>query len=254
MIQKNEELIQSVSVCIATYNGERFIIEQLDSILKQLGKNDEVIIVDDCSDDNTVTSILNIEDPRIKLVTNNKNLGVNLSFELAIKIAKKSIVLLADQDDIWIDGRLSLILDTFCKNNVYLVSGNSIYIDNQGREMQPLIGNLKRADSNKRLKNIFNILYGRASYYGCTMAFTKEIKELILPFPKIVESHDLWIAKCAIMAKKNLHIEDPILYRRIHGENASVIKREIYYKLKSRVIFLCSIIIIATRLIRKKLT
>ena len=72
---------QSVSVCLASFNGEKFINEQLDSILRQIKSTDEIIIVDDCSTDNTVTTILKLNDQRIRLISNKANLGVNRSLE-----------------------------------------------------------------------------------------------------------------------------------------------------------------------------
>jgi glycosyltransferase involved in cell wall biosynthesis len=246
MIQ-NEELIQSVSVCIATYNGERFIIEQLDSVLRQIKSTDEIIVVDDCSTDATVSTILKFNDQRIRLISNIANLGVNRSFELAIEMAKKDIIVLADQDDIWIDGRLALILNKLHNRNFTLVSGNSIYIDNNKQETEALIGSLKNIDSNKSFTNLFKIFNGTAPYYGCTMAFSKDLKSLVLPFPRIIESHDLWIAKCAILINRMVHLEEPILYRRIHGSNASVISRKLSSKIYSRIIFFISLIFIVKR-------
>ena len=74
----------NVSVCIATYNGEKYILEQINSILNQISIDDEIIVVDDCSKDNTVDVIKSIDDTRIKIVINEFNLGVNCSFENAL--------------------------------------------------------------------------------------------------------------------------------------------------------------------------
>ncbi|MBS4063750.1 MAG: glycosyltransferase [Chitinophagaceae bacterium] len=244
---------QGVSVCLACYNGEKFIVEQLNSILQQLRKSDEVIVIDDGSTDKTVEKILNQNDQRVILIKNQSNLGVNRSFELAIELAKNEVIVLSDQDDIWIDGRLKLILTTLNINTASLVAGNSIYIDNNGIETKPLIGNLKKNESKKFIVNLFRIFNGTAPYYGCTMAFSKDLKSLILPFPKNIESHDLWIAKCAIIINRIMHIEEPILYRRIHGGNASIVSRKLTAKIYSRIIFFTSIIIIFKRIIKNRL-
>ncbi len=242
----------SISVCIACYNGEKFIIEQLESIIRQVSDLDEIIIVDDCSTDSIVDTIINLNDKRINLIINKINIGVNRSFEFAIKMAKNDIIVLADQDDIWIDGRLSLILNSFQGKQVSLVAGNSIYIDNEGKETEPLIGNLKNKNSKSSLNNLLRIFIGSAPYYGCTMAFSNDLKSLILPFPNFIESHDLWIAKCAIIINKIVHIEEPILYRRIHGGNASVVRRTFYQKFKSRIYFFLSILVILLRILNQK--
>ena len=92
----------SISVCIATYNGEKFIQKQIKSILSQISLNDEVIVVDDLSSDNTVKIIESLNDKRIKIYLNNKNQREVYSFNRAIELAKNNFIFLSDQDDIWI--------------------------------------------------------------------------------------------------------------------------------------------------------
>ena len=93
-----------ISVCIATYNGEKYIDEQLLSILKQLGPDDEVIIVDDYSKDNTVDKIRKFNDPRVNIYENEVNRSHVYSFGRAISLATSDIIFMSDQDDLWIDG------------------------------------------------------------------------------------------------------------------------------------------------------
>ena len=91
-----------VSICMALYNGAKFVEEQIDSILPQLDHpNDEIIIVDDFSKDNSVELISNYKDPRIKLIKNKSNIGYIKTFEKAINLSKNDIIFLSDQDDIW---------------------------------------------------------------------------------------------------------------------------------------------------------
>lgn len=239
---------ENVSVCMACYNGEKYIEEQIDSILSQLNETDELIIIDDHSADQTGNVIRKFRDSRIRYVFNEKNLGVNRSFEKAIKMAKQDYIFMADQDDLWTPGRLDAMLSELKKGSL-LVSGNSVAIDSEGGKSDYELGALIQADSEKYGKNILRIFTGKAYYYGCAMAFHRRLRKLILPFPTYIESHDLWIAMAANMAKSNAHLEQVVLKRRIHGKNASVLQRKLSEKLYSRWIFVKSY---GTLLRRKK--
>lgn len=237
---------ECVSVCMACYNGEKYIEEQIATILPQLNTEDELIIVDDHSSDKTAELIKGIEDARIRYVFNQKNLGVNASFEKAIKMAKNDYIFMADQDDLWTEKRLVHMLARLKK--YMLVSGNSIAVDAAGKEKEFDLGALYQADSGAYGKNITKIFTGKAYYYGCAMAFRRELTKVILPFPAYMESHDLWIAMAANMLKSNCHLEKIVLKRRIHGENASVIQRKLWKKIYSRFIFLKSYVVLRRRI------
>ena len=102
------------SVCMATYNGSEFIKRQLDSIVQQLDTTDEVIIVDDNSTDGTTKIILdNYSSNQVKLIKNNKNIGSIGSFEKAMSKASGEFIFLADQDDIWFDNKVEVMMDLF---------------------------------------------------------------------------------------------------------------------------------------------
>lgn len=232
----------NVSICIATYNGESFIDLQFKSILKQLNKDDEIIVVDDCSSDNTLKIIKSINDSRIKIFINDKNRGHVYTFGRSIELAKNEIIFLSDQDDLWIKGRLNLMKNDLLKSKVMLVSSNTNFIDVNGEEIIHKNDGVSERNSQNHISNIIDIFKGKGNYYGCAMAFTSKIKKLILPIPSYVESHDLWIALAANISKSNHHCNDVTLNRRIHGSNASVVQRKLIYKLWSRIIFFISII------------
>ncbi len=240
---------EKISVCMACYNGEFYIREQIDSILPQMSEEDELIIIDDGSADQTGEIIQEIKDARIRYVRNTSNMGVNQSFEKAIRMAKNDYIFMADQDDLWTDGRLKRMLEEMRRGSL-LVSGNSIAIDGAGKETAYDLGTLYAADSCEYKKNIVRIFTGKAYYYGCAMAFHKDLKKIILPFPDFIESHDLWIAMAANLAKSNAHLEETVLKRRIHGKNASVLQRKLTEKLYSRWIFVKSYVVLFRRLIR----
>jgi len=231
-----------VSVCLATYNGSKFIKEQIISILCQLNIDDELIIVDDNSNDDSVSIILGFNDKRIFLFRNIKNKGVNYSFEKAISLATGDFIVLSDQDDIWPKKRIDIFLESNSNSN-YLYSGNSKYIDSYGKSITYNITGVNSINSNNNIENIFKILIGVTNYYGCTMGFKKELIQFILPFPKFLESHDLHIAIIANIINKNEHLDEIILFRRIHGNNASIINRSILSKIVARLYILNSVFI-----------
>ena len=238
---------EAISVCMACYHGEQYIEQQIASILPQLRAEDELIIIDDHSTDRTGQIIQEMNDSRIRYVFNEKNLGVNRSFEKAIKMAKNNYLFMADQDDIWTENRVEVMLQKL-QNGCQLVSGNSIAIDSAGNPSAYDLGLLWREDSKNYGENILRIFTGKAYYYGCAMAFRRELRKVILPFPAYIESHDLWIAMAANMLKSNAHLEEVVLERRIHGKNASVVQRKLWKKIYSRVVFLKSYVTLRRRI------
>lgn len=237
----------SISVCIATYNGEEYIKEQLQSIIKELGNDDEIIVVDDCSKDDTVKIIKSFDDTRIKVCINDRNMGVNFSFDKAICQASNEIIFLSDQDDIWTTARVSLMINKFRETRALVVSSNSKFIDRDGHKIPFAIKGVEEKNSSKNLRNILDIFAGKTNYYGCTMAFHKNLIPLILPFPAFIESHDLWIAMAGNLICSNAHLQQTTLLRRIHGTNASIVSRRLSKKIWSRIVFLLSIIVLVFR-------
>ena len=104
-LENNLNKKQNISVCMATFNGEPYILQQLISILSQLGEEDELIISDNGSSDKTLSIIESLNDPRIKIF-NYKYLSISGNFENAIKNANGDLIFLSDQDDIWMDGKV----------------------------------------------------------------------------------------------------------------------------------------------------
>jgi glycosyltransferase involved in cell wall biosynthesis len=225
-----------VSVCLAAYNGSRFIEPQISSILTQLDADDELIIVDDCSRDETCAIIERINDDRITLIKNKKNLGVNATFARAIAAASGDILFLSDQDDVWIEGRMRYMLAPFECTKTNVVAGNYSLIDGEGRSLPgTLAANLTADGGQHRARNIIGIFLGRMNYYGCAMAFRASLREMILPLPPRLECHDIWIALIGNLQRSIVHLPEPTLMHRIHGENASVIRRGLRVRLAARV-------------------
>ncbi len=200
-----------VSVCMATYNGEKYIKEQLDSILHQLGPNDELIVSDDGSDDSTLNILSSYNDSRIK-VFNSSGRNIIKNFENALKKAKGDYIFLSDQDDIWHDSKVKDCL-LYLKKYDLVFTNLEVFCDSI-QETQVMY-----ADSKKRTGVLKNII--KNNYIGATMGFRRKILDEALPFPKDIYMHDIWIAMVAELSGKTHFIKKPLIYYRRHGENAS---------------------------------
>lgn len=232
---------------MATYNGARFLEVQLASILRELQPTDELVVVDDGSSDGTIALIESFMDLRITILRNSRNLGPPASFARAISVATGDVIMLADQDDEWVPGRVEALIEALRVPGVLLVSSNSEYVDADGRPVEFPMPPLRARDSDRRLRNIARIFAGRIGYYGCAMAFRRPLKALVLPIPRYVEAHDLWIAMAANLRGVNAHLETITLRRRIHGENASIMRRPLARKLLARVRFARGLLVLSIR-------
>ena len=234
---------------MAAYNGSAFIVEQIESILRQLGPDDELIIVDDCSSDDTCKLIRGFADPRIELYVNDRNLGVNSNFEKAILKASGEIIFLSDQDDIWLDGRLESMKAYFSSKSTSVVASNFQLIDSNGNALKmEWCPDLESEFDGRRLANLLGIMRGNRNYYGCAMAFRSAIRPTLLPFPKGVESHDLWLAIYGNIAGGIRHMEKPTLLHRVHGSNASIVSRPLLQRILARILFSMQVLTACWRL------
>lgn len=225
---------------MATYNGQQYIQEQLQSILEQLGPDDEVLIVDDASRDATLEVVRGFHDPRIRIVVNPVNAGHVETFSRALALARHDTVIMADQDDLWLPGRVSLMVAALAVPGNSVLSSNSEFMHSDGARMHYDAEGVTAASSRAFGANIWSIFTGRRRYYGCAMAVRRAFCPVILPIPSYVESHDLWIAMAGNMARANVHLDQATLIRRVHGNNASIVSRPLHKKLWSRVIFALS--------------
>lgn len=205
----------TISVAMATYNGEKYIKEQLDSILHQLGKNDELVISDDGSTDGTLSILASYSDSRIKIFKG-PGLGVKQNFANAIEKCNGRYIFLADQDDIWIDDKVNKILRVFEKEKCSCVIHDAIVFNSNNGEIITDSFYKLRKSKNGVIKNIW-----KNSYIGCCMAFDSKMKNKILPIPNDIEMHDQWIGLLNDKYGKNIFIDDKLLKYRRHNDNVS---------------------------------
>jgi len=205
-----------ISVCIATYNGEKYIKEQLDSILSQLNINDEIIISDDHSTDRTLDLIRKFEDPRIKIFLNTNQKGYSKNFENAIRRTSGDIIFICDQDDVWMKNKVDVMLKALL--NAPLAMHNASIVD----ENLSSINGSSHFDL-YHVKKGFLKNFLKTRYIGACMAFKKEILQKALPFPANQKlcAYDYWLTLIAeYYYKVELVPQQLIKYRR-HGNNAS---------------------------------
>lgn len=213
-----------ISVALCTYNGEKFILEQLNSIINQTLKVDEIIICDDRSTDSTLQIIEKLSKKHnnlFKTYINEKKLGSVKNFEKAIEISSGDVIFLSDQDDKWHPEKVASFIASFEKNptievlasNGYLMDNNSQLIDNY--TIWDILQFLKDENISYNYYDLITCIGNFAT--GASMAFKKEFKTKCLPFPQIKDfHHDEWIA--TIAAKDNTFelLNDKYFYYRIH--------------------------------------
>jgi len=219
----SERVPVSVSVCMATYNGERFVEEQLRSILDQLPSDGEILVVDDASTDGTVAVVTGMADPRIRVFVHADNRGYVSTFGEALERADGAAILLSDQDDVWVPGRLDLLVAALQQVDV-VASNLALYPD--GAPLPTPLGgtdwSLSASTSTHRIRNLLGVLTGSMPYFGCAMGMTASARSRILPFPAfLTESHDLWIALCGNADRSIAHVEQITVLRRLHDANTS---------------------------------
>lgn len=226
-----------ISVCMATYNGERFIKEQLLSILSQISLTDEIIVSDDGSSDKTLKIIEEIEDSRIKLYHHKKEEenGVyknfryaTSNFENALTKAKGDYIFLSDQDDIWEQNKLQKCLELLKKYDC--IVHNYSVINEKGELLK--FQQFKKKPIHKSI--FMNILDNH--FRGCCMAFNRKILNMILPFPRRIIGHDYWIGILASHYTSVYYEIEPLLKSRWYNESVSARKKtNISYKLQFRI-------------------
>lgn len=202
-----------ISVCLATFNGERFIREQLESILLQLNDDDEVIVSDDTSEDRTLDIVKSFGDHRVKIFPGQTYRSPIRNFENALRKSTGEYVFLADQDDLWRTGKVIDMLSAL--QDADLVLSDCTVIDADGEEIHSSFFKLNGSRKGL-LRNIW-----RNSYLGCCMAMRRKVLQKCLPFPEFTPMHDWWIGVVAETFFTVKFIHQPLLGYRRHGVNAT---------------------------------
>lgn len=235
-----------ISVCIATFNGGRFVREQMMSVLLQLGEEDEIVVSDDCSTDDTITILESFHDPRIFIFQNDGRHGFIWNFENALKKATGDMIFLCDQDDIWKPNKVETVLAALQNHDIVLHDAE--IVDKDGNKT-----GIRYSEGLHQRKGFWSNLW-KTRWLGCCMAFRRNVLEYALPFPHHIVGHDGWISAVGLAKFDYYYIPDVLMWYRRHGENASTASGEShnswYYMLvKKR---LCLLMEISRRWLEKK--
>jgi glycosyltransferase involved in cell wall biosynthesis len=205
-----------ISVVLATYNGEKYLKEQIDSILEQTYTNIELIIVDDRSTDGTQAILKEYagRSENIRVYFNDENLGLIRNFEKAVRYAKGDYIAFADQDDVWLPEKIQCLLDHIDDN--MLVYSDSAYIDATGNLMGKKISDYRHLISGKNLY----LLYSESGLWVAAhaMMFRRELLDLAFPFSPYI-NHDGWLTYIAMLKGRIVFVPEVLVLYRQHGAN-----------------------------------
>jgi glycosyltransferase involved in cell wall biosynthesis len=216
-----------ISVVLCTYNGETYLREQIESILTQTYSNIELIIVDDCSIDNSafIAKTFSKNDKRVKCFINTTNLGFNKNFERAINLTSGKYIAISDQDDIWEAHKLQVLINNIGNN--WLIFSNSSYITYDGRTTgKKLIEGSSFLNYNFKSVLILNFVTGH------TCLISREFIDYILPFPA-KGYYDWWMGFVALYHQRIAYADEMLTKYRMHDASVTqtdLLKDEFTFK------------------------
>lgn len=213
---------------MATYNGENYLREQLDSILNQSFQDYTLMIRDDNSNDDTWSILVEYQKKfdSINIFKNTTQLGVVANFEKLLTACSSDYIALCDQDDVWHKDKLLKsieLLEKEEKNSPLLFHSDLEVIDEGGKYLSESFFKM-RGYAFPKEKNL-DIFLGRSGAMGNAMVFNQVLKEKILPFPKALMVHDYWIALVNEFFGKRITYDVPLIKYRLHDKNTSSLFR-----------------------------
>ncbi len=203
-----------ISVVMATYNGERFLHEQIDSILNQSLPPSELIIIDDCSKDGTLLILQDYatKHPIVKIFSNETNIGFVKNFEKGISLSSGNYIALSDQDDIWVEDKLEKLFEGI--GNALLIYSNSELVDEAGNSLHK-----KMSDIKNQIGFNSSLMFVIGSWApGHAFLFKRALAEKCIPFPSLV-AHDFWLAFIATCYGPVKYLAEPLVLYRQHSSN-----------------------------------
>lgn len=215
---------EKIDVLLATYNGEKYLKEQIESILNQTYKNIHLIISDDNSQDKTreiLKEYKNVDD-RVTVYFQEKNLGYVRNFEFLLKQVESDYYMLSDQDDVWLPQKVEKTIETLKKQNADLVFGDLEVVDENLKTIYPSFGDfmlLNRKIKNQITSYKLNYLYNCVT--GCTILSKRKYIKDILPIPNTSKyvAHDHWIGIIVSLNGKVAYMPEKYIKYRQHGNN-----------------------------------
>jgi len=215
----------SIGVVLCTYNGERFLSQQLESIQAQTRPPDEILILDDCSSDHTVSIVNDFakRDERIRLIQNDTNLGYARNFEKGILLCEAEYIALSDQDDIWFPEKLDrLATELETNSGAGLVFCNGEYMLADGTRTGHMVFNSINGSTLDHVLARRMLIEKQWSIHGNFMLLDAQMKNEIFPNPiPRSHGHDSWICLNAFFLSQPRYISEPLSLYRLHGKMAS---------------------------------
>jgi glycosyltransferase involved in cell wall biosynthesis len=207
----------SVSVVMAIHNGARFLRPQLASVLRQLEGDDEFIVIDDRSTDDSALLVSGCDSARVRLHANERRLGVVRSFERGLCLARRDLVFLCDQDDVWLPGKRTAVTAAFAADpGVSLVVSDAEVIDGTGARLSGSFMSDRGGFNGGVLATLW-----RNRFLGCAMAMRRSFLALALPIPAGVAMHDMWFGALAAALGRVAYLPTPLMQYRRHVDNAT---------------------------------
>ena len=211
-----------IDILLATYNGEKYLKCQIDSILNQTHKNIRLLINDDCSTDNTRAILKEYEekDDRIKVKYNEKNLGYVKNFEDLLKRVENKYFALSDQDDFWKEEKIEKSLNKLLEEDADLVFTDLEPVDEKLNTITPSMVRFMQMDKNIKKHQDYKSVFLRNCVTGCTILSKKELINEYIPIPtKEPMVHDWWMALIISQIGKITFLDEPTIKYRQHGNN-----------------------------------
>ncbi len=199
-----------ISIVVSTYNGEKFLKEQIDSIIEQTYPNLEIIIADDASTDNTRKIISGYQSyPSIKIIYRENNIGYSQNFYEAAISASGDYIAFSDQDDIWLPEKITTLYHAIV--NHFLVYSNSELIKENKEYIGKKLSDVRKMGDVKSTIGFFldNVAWGH------TILIKKELLKYFLPLPQNVE-YDKWLAVLATCLTGIKYVDEPLTLYRQH--------------------------------------
>jgi len=226
------------SVAMCTYNGTRFVREQLASIASQTRLPDELVVCDDRSTDATVECICEFARTApfpVRIFENEKNIGSTKNFERAIELCEGDFIAVADQDDVWLPEKLQRLEEILANTGLAFTDGD--VVDESLRPLgQRVWQTIRFGEEEQRLfreGRAFAVLLDHNVVTGAAMALNAEFKKLILPFPNdlihdgIPVLHDWWSALLiAAVGEVSFVSESLFKYRQHASQQMGVMSNE----------------------------
>ena len=204
-----------ISIAMTTYNGARYLNDQLDSFSVQTKLPDELVVCDDKSSDNTINILDDFKRTApfdVKIICNEENIGYTKNFQKALSLCSGDLIFLSDQDDVWLSDKVEIMSSYFNENrDIYVLLADMIIVD---RDL--------KSTGCTQLEKIRKTGLNDGSFVtGCGTALRREWVDFALPIPEFVIGHDLWLHRLAVILNMRDVIGKPLQYFRRHENNTS---------------------------------